>query len=59
MRIFNNAKHHNAIVRNLETSFAFLTMLGLEAEASICSRIKKKLILNCCKFSAIVVAVRI
>ena len=36
--------------------FTYLTMLKLEAKASICSAIKENIILYCLKFSAFVVA---
>ena len=57
-RIFNNAKNRNAISLQFgDRLFTSLTMLGLEAKANICSRIKETLILYCRKFSAFVVVV--
>ena len=58
MRKFNNLKHRFAIcLKFSDRFFTSLTMLGLEAKASICSVIKEDLILYSRKFSAFVVAV--
>ena len=57
-RIFNNVKHRHAICLKFgDRFFTSLTMLVLEARASICSTFKENLILYCRKFSAFVVAV--
>ena len=58
MRMINNVKYRHAICLKFEERFfASSIMFGLEAKFSICSRIKKNLILNCRKFSAVVIAV--
>ena len=58
MRMFNNVKCRHAICFRFGGRFvASLAMLVPEAKASICLRIKNNLVLNCRKFSAVVVAV--
>ena len=55
MRIFNNLKYCHAICLKFgDRSFTSPTMIGLEAKASIYSRIKENLILICRRFSAVV-----
>ena len=57
MRIFSNAKHcHTICLKFGDRFFTYLSMLGLEAKASICSAIKENLVLYCPKFSVFVVA---
>ena len=58
LRIVYNVKHRHAIcLKFADKCFTYLTMLWLQAKASICSAIKENLILFCRKFSAFVVAV--
>ena len=58
MGISNKVKRPDAIYLKFgDRCFTSLTMLVLEAKASICSAIKENLILYCRKFSAFVVAV--
>ena len=58
MKIIYNVKHRYAIRMKFEDKIlTFLTKLVLEAKASICSKIKENLLLNCRKFSAFVVVV--
>ena len=59
MGISNKVKRPHAIYLKFgDRCFTSLTMLVLEAKASICSAIKENLILYCRKFTAFVVAVR-
>ena len=58
MKIFSNVKHRNTVcLKSGDRFFTFLTKLRWEAKASICSAIKKNLILYSHKFSVFVVAV--
>ena len=58
MGIFDNVKYRHAICLRVGDRFvASLTMLVLESKASICLKIKENLVLNCRKFTAVVVAV--
>ena len=53
MKIFNNVKHRHAICLKFgDRFFTFLTMLGCEAKASICSANKENPVLYCRKSSA-------
>ena len=57
-RIFNNVKDHQAICLKFgDRLLTSLTMPGPEAKVSICSTIKENLVLHCCKFSTLIVAV--
>ena len=40
IRIFKNVRHRHAICLKFGERFVTLTMLGFEAKASICSKIK-------------------
>ena len=51
--MFNNVKRRHAICLKFGDRF----LLGLEAKASICSKIKEKLILYFRKYSAFVVEI--
>ena len=58
LSILNDVKHrHTIYLKYRDRFFTFLTMLGLEAKASICSTVTENVILKCRKFSAYVVAV--
>ena len=58
MGIFDNVKYRHAICLRFGDRFvASLTMLVLESKASICLKIKENLVLNCRKFTAVVVTV--
>ena len=58
MRTIYNVKHSYVIRLKFEDKFlTSLIKLMLEAESSICSTIKKKMLLYCRKFSAFVVVV--
>ena len=56
MKVSNNAKHRNAVCLKVGDRLKFEDK-SLEAKASICSTIKENLILHCCKFPTIVVAI--
>ena len=58
MTISNNVKYSYAIcLKFKDRFFNSLTMLALQAKASICSTIKENLSLHCRKFSAFVISV--
>ena len=59
MRKLNNLNHrrHSICLKLGDRFFTSPTMLGLKANASICSTITKNVILYCRKLSAFVVAV--
>ena len=58
MDVFGIVKHcHSLYFKFGERFFTFLTMLGLQAKASICSKIKGNLSLYCREFLAFLIAV--
>ena len=58
MRVIYNVKHRYAICLKFGGKFlTSLTKLGLETKASICSKIKKNILLYCRKFSAFVIGI--
>ena len=58
MTISNNVKYRHAICLKFEDRFfSLLTMLGHQANASICSTIKENLSLHCRRFSVFVIYV--
>ena len=58
MRMIYNVKHRQAIRLKFEVMFVTsLTKIVLEAETSICSRIKEIILLYCLKFLAFFIVV--
>ena len=57
MTIIDNVKHHASCLEFGDRFFTSLTMLELQAKASICSATKGTLPLYCFKFLAFVIAV--
>ena len=57
VKIFNYVKYrHKMCLKFADRFFTSLTMLGLQAKASVCSRIKENLLLYCHTFSVIIIA---
>ena len=51
MRVMYNAKHRYAVCLNFEDKLLnSLNKIVLEAKASVCTTVKKNLLLYCCKF---------